>query len=177
MLSTDYKLFRFPDNNARRIKAFLGSRQSPAKQATSKRKTLSETSIKVGVDLETIYQQMLAKNPHKMSNIRFFYRLTTLFLFFLPPVFNVPKNLSLPSPALCASRIKHHTATKGSSYYFAWLEKDTRNLFLNWLDARNWCRERCMDLISMESPEEIQLVRSSMQKCKCHFSFITTTFI
>jgi len=85
------------------------------------------------------------------------------FIAILPnPGLSVPKNLSLPNPELCAAR-KLHTKLGSNGYYFTWLEKDTRNLFLNWLDARNWCRERCMDLVSLETPQEIQLIKQSMQ--------------
>lgn len=77
----------------------------------------------------------------------------------------VPKNLSIPEPALCASR-KSHFRLGSSSYYVSWLEKDTRNLFLNWLDARNWCRDRCMDLISMETADEINTVKLLMKASK-----------
>lgn len=94
--------------------------------------------------------------------------LTTVILLFglLQPVVNVPKNLSIPTnPALCASR-KAHFRLGNSGYYVSWLERDTRNLFLNWIDARNWCRERCMDLISMETTEEIQKVKRLMKQSK-----------
>lgn len=84
---------------------------------------------------------------------------------FFPFVQTVPKNLSLPDPKLCASRKINFRIGK-TGYYASWLEKDTRNLFLNWLDARNWCRDRCMDLISMESAEEIKTVKRMMQQSK-----------
>lgn len=76
--------------------------------------------------------------------------------------FCVPKNLTSPNPELCAGR-KIHVKKLNSAYYFSWLERDTKNLFLNWLDARNWCRERCMDTVSLETPEEIQLIKQYIQ--------------
>jgi len=91
----------------------------------------------------------------------FFYIL--FFFVFFPFVQTVPKNLSLPDPKLCASRKINFRIGK-TGYYASWLERDTRNLFLNWLDARNWCRDRCMDLISMESAEEIKTVKRMMQQ-------------
>lgn len=108
-----------------------------------------------------------------VSTLRFVFRILTVSVFFalVQPVFNVPKNLSLPDPNLCAARKIHYTLGQNqkTGYYISWLEKDTRNLFLNWLDARNWCRDRCMDLISMETPEEIQLVRNLMLKWKIEY--------
>jgi len=89
--------------------------------------------------------------------------LFVLFGFFFQPVLNVPKNLSLPNPALCAER-KIHFRLGDNGYYLSWLERDTKNLFLNWLDARNWCRDRCMDTISMESKEEVKVVKLLMKQ-------------
>jgi len=74
-------------------------------------------------------------------------------------------SLSLPKKDLCASRKLHYKIGK-NGYYVSWLESKTRNLFLNWLDARNWCRDRCMDLVSLESPLEMAVVRELMKKCK-----------
>ena len=90
-----------------------------------------------------------------------FILLVTIFALLPAPAVSVPKNLSLPVPELCATR-RIHTKLGDSEYYFSWLEKDTRNLFLNWLDARNWCRDRCMDLVSLDSPKEIELVKQSI---------------
>jgi len=94
---------------------------------------------------------------------------TTLLLFgFFQPVFNVPKNLSLPNPSLCAER-KIHFRMGTNGFYASWLEKDTRNLFLNWLDARNWCRDRCMDTISMETSDEIKTVKLLMKQANVKY--------
>jgi len=100
--------------------------------------------------------------------MKLFYKIvtiTTLVVAIGDPVISKPKNLSLPEPDLCAARKINQRIGK-SSFYVSWLEKDTRNLFLNWLDARNWCRDRCMDLISLESSEEIQMVKNLMKKRK-----------
>jgi len=87
----------------------------------------------------------------------------TLLAGFFQPALNVAKNLSLPNPSLCASR-RSHFQLGSTGYYVSWLEKDTRNLFLNWLDARNWCRDRCMDLISLETAQEIRRVKQLMKQ-------------
>jgi len=92
-----------------------------------------------------------------------------VFLGVLQPVLNdspkkiVGKNLSLPKPELCAQR-KIHQRFGGSAYYVSWFEESTRNLFLNWLDARNFCRDRCQDLISIETPEELQFAKGLFRK-------------
>ena len=38
----------------------------------------------------------------------------------------------------------------------------------SWLDARNICRSMCMDLISVETPEENLMVESLMKKVSKH---------
>jgi len=110
------------------------------------------------------------QNMYFISTLRFAYRMLTLTVFFglFQPVYNVPKNLSLPNPSLCATR-KINYRLQNVGYYVTWLEKDTRNLFLNWLDARNYCRDRCMDLISMETKQEIDFVKQSMEKNKIEY--------
>ena len=98
---------------------------------------------------------------------------TLLFIFaFFQPVLNEPKNLSLPNPSLCAQR-KIHFRLGDSGYYASWLEKDTKNLFLNWLDGRNWCRDRCMDLISMETSDEIKVTKLLMKQGNGIFELMT----
>ena len=37
-----------------------------------------------------------------------------------------------------------------------------------WLDARNLCRERCMDLISIETYREFKMVQDLVRKHKLH---------
>jgi len=64
----------------------------------------------------------------------------------------------LPDAELCAIRKnkKGHNALNGKSYWFSWEsnEKALTNARWNWFTARNYCRMRCMDLISIESLEE-----------------------
>ena len=42
------------------------------------------------------------------------------------------------------------------NYYFSWLDSDfrTKNTKWSWFNARNYCRKRCMDLVSFESRQE-----------------------
>lgn len=39
------------------------------------------------------------------------------------------------------------------SYFFSWEHGPTRNLEVDWLDARNICRRHCMDAVSLETPQ------------------------
>lgn len=39
------------------------------------------------------------------------------------------------------------------SYFFSWEHQPTRNLEVDWLDARNICRRHCMDAVSLETPQ------------------------
>lgn len=39
------------------------------------------------------------------------------------------------------------------SYFFSWEHAPTRNLEVDWLDARNICRRHCMDAVSLETPQ------------------------
>lgn len=46
------------------------------------------------------------------------------------------------------------------SYFFSWEHAPTRNLEVDWLDARNICRRHCMDAVSMETPQVSYLLIS-----------------
>ena len=49
-------------------------------------------------------------------------------------------------------------------YYFSWLDSDfqlSRGSW-SWFNARNYCRKRCMDLVSFETPQEWDWVRGFM---------------
>jgi len=65
----------------------------------------------------------------------------------------------LPEARLCAERKKKvgHKALGGKSYWFSWdsSEEVLKNARWNWFTARNYCRKRCMDLISIESQQEM----------------------
>lgn len=67
------------------------------------------------------------------------------------------KVLTLPNPTLCKSRPKHFEID-GHGYFYSGDEKTHEEDKLNWLECRNKCREYCMDLISIETPEENDMV-------------------
>merc|ERR1711970_770586 len=64
----------------------------------------------------------------------------------------------LPEARLCAERKnkKGHKLLGGKSYWFSWESDEAvlQNARWNWFTARNYCRKRCMDLISIESQTE-----------------------
>ncbi|RZF44320.1 hypothetical protein LSTR_LSTR006870 [Laodelphax striatellus] len=71
--------------------------------------------------------------------------------------------LSLPQPQKCANRPKEFNY-RGHNYFFSGHLPQFRNTRLDWLDARNICREFCMDLVSMETQEENNLVFRLIQQ-------------
>nr|CAD7203898.1 unnamed protein product [Timema douglasi] len=53
---------------------------------------------------------------------------------------------------------------RGRNYFFSGNQPQYRNAKLDWLDARNVCREYCMDLVTIETQEENNLVFTLIQK-------------
>ena len=49
----------------------------------------------------------------------------------------------------------------GHLYWFSWQDNDNsvKNAKWDWFNARNYCRKRCMDLVSFESREEYEWVK------------------
>ena len=64
-----------------------------------------------------------------------------------------PKLLSQPNPEKCGSRPKQFNLN-GHNYFFSKFESGFEDLKGNWLEGRNFCREYCMDLVSLETQEE-----------------------
>lgn len=61
--------------------------------------------------------------------------------------------LNKPKLDLCKKR-SFHEKYGGHHYFLSWRESWTKFEDWDWFNARNYCRERCMDLVSFESPEE-----------------------
>jgi len=71
--------------------------------------------------------------------------------------------LSLPEPEMCRTRPKdwkfgnHH-------YFFSWdqegpdFKENGQGRKVDWLEARNQCRKRCMDAVSMETEAENNMI-------------------
>jgi len=47
-------------------------------------------------------------------------------------------------------------------YFFSWLNPQSSKLAADWLDARNICRRHCMDLVSLETPDENNMIKAAM---------------
>jgi len=75
----------------------------------------------------------------------------------------------LPEAILCADRqqkVGHTKGPGGKSYWFSWDsdEATLSNARWNWFTARNYCRKRCMDLVSIESQQEQNFVGQNMAR-------------
>merc|ERR1712203_191387 len=70
--------------------------------------------------------------------------------------------LSLPDPVKCAQRPKHFEHG-GHSYWFSGDEDNFTDHKVDWLDGRNICREYCMDLVSLETPTENELIEDFLK--------------
>ena len=77
---------------------------------------------------------------------------------------------TLPKPELCSGR-KIHSKLGTTGYFYNWLDPETKKLVLNWFDARNYCQERCMDLISLENLQEIAMLKKYIQFGKLYSVF------
>ena len=75
-----------------------------------------------------------------------------------------PQLLSPPVPEKCTSRPKHFQR-EGHNYFFSKFEEGFKDLKGDWLEGRNFCREYCMDLVSLETQEEndffVEFIESS----------------
>ncbi|KAL7641544.1 UNVERIFIED_CONTAM: hypothetical protein RMT77_007417 [Armadillidium vulgare] len=78
------------------------------------------------------------------------------------PATTAPRLLSLPEVELCKSRPKQFQFG-GHNYYFSWDQEDflgvtPKNKKVDWLEARNECRKRCMDAVGLETEAEMQMI-------------------
>lgn len=72
--------------------------------------------------------------------------------------------LGRPNPVKCSRRPKQFIDKKSGHYYFISEGTTFKGNKASWLDARNLCRERCMDLISIESQKEFKMVQALITK-------------
>lgn len=47
----------------------------------------------------------------------------------------------------------------GKGYFFSWKNPPTKGVEQDWLSARNFCRKRCMDLVSLETSAENEWIK------------------
>ncbi|XP_045764678.1 uncharacterized protein LOC123866931 isoform X1 [Maniola jurtina] len=83
------------------------------------------------------------------------------------------RRLALPDPRSCANRVRHSTYRDARgvlhSYFFSWEHAPTRNLEVDWLDARNICRRHCMDAVSLETPQENEFVKQKIARANIRY--------
>lgn len=51
-------------------------------------------------------------------------------------------------------------------YFFSWRDPALRGVEEDWLSARNYCRQRCMDLVSLETSDENEWVKARIVQDK-----------
>jgi len=71
--------------------------------------------------------------------------------------------LSLPNAEKCANRPKHFEHD-GHWYFYSGNVTEHADAKVDWLEGRNICREYCMDLVSLETPQEDELIRDIIRK-------------
>jgi len=70
--------------------------------------------------------------------------------------------LEPPVPALCAQRVIHDRSPDGKGYWFSWRDQATQGKEEDWLGARNFCRQRCMDSVSVETSPENEWIKQRL---------------
>lgn len=80
-----------------------------------------------------------------------------------PPVGKTGRFLSLPIAQKCSQRPKEFFY-KGNNYFFSGHLPQYKDTKVDWLDARNICREYCMDLVSLETQEKNNLIFRLIQQ-------------
>jgi len=76
--------------------------------------------------------------------------------------------LCFGDPDLCRARTSLFGVERfgGHNYYFSWLDESSkvRNTKWDWFNARNYCRKRCMDLVSFETQQEYEWVKGFIDR-------------
>ena len=52
----------------------------------------------------------------------------------------------------------------GHNYFLSWREPWHKFEDWDWFNGRNFCRDRCMDLVSFDTPDEFKLFAAIMQQ-------------
>lgn len=72
--------------------------------------------------------------------------------------------LGRPNAIKCSRRPRQLKDSRSGHYYFISEATNFKGHEAGWLDARNLCRERCMDLISIETHHEFRMVQDIIRK-------------
>jgi len=73
----------------------------------------------------------------------------------------------LPDAKACENRVIHEERF-GKAYHFSWLEAGPNTKF-DWEGARNYCREFCMDSVTIDSKAESKWVKGLIRKEELHY--------
>lgn len=76
--------------------------------------------------------------------------------------------LRQPDPIKCSRRPRQLKEASSGHNYFISENTKFKGHPASWLDARNLCRERCMDLISIETYQEFKMVQDIVRKNNLH---------
>merc|ERR1711997_734453 len=78
--------------------------------------------------------------------------------------------LCFPDGQLCANRLNNGGIERfgNTNYLFSWASNDARvrSGTWDWFNARNYCRKRCMDLVSIETQAEYEWLKTRIQGVK-----------
>jgi len=76
--------------------------------------------------------------------------------------------LCFPDGLLCKERVNKPGIQKfrNRNYWFSWQDPSLANQKWDWFNARNYCRKRCMDLVSFEDEQEYNWVKGFMSGVK-----------
>ncbi|XP_076269974.1 L-selectin-like isoform X2 [Rhynchophorus ferrugineus] len=72
--------------------------------------------------------------------------------------------LEIPDQNLCDQRVIHEKGPDGKGYYFSWRDPTLTSTEKDWLIARNYCRKRCMETISLETSVENDWIKEWLVK-------------
>ncbi len=64
-----------------------------------------------------------------------------------------------------------HMVWNGHNYFLSWREPWHKFEDWDWFNGRNFCRDRCMDLVSFDTPGEYQLFAGIMRQGECQLPF------
>ncbi|XP_014283174.1 uncharacterized protein [Halyomorpha halys] len=78
------------------------------------------------------------------------------------------RKLEGPVGYLCYERIIHEKFNN-TGYYFSWKSPSTEKLEHDWLGARNWCRRRCMDTVSLQTSSENEFIKKRIVEDKVKY--------
>jgi hypothetical protein len=71
--------------------------------------------------------------------------------------------LNRPIVEECKKRVSH-MVWNGHNYFLSWREPWHKFEDWDWFNGRNFCRDRCMDLVSFDTPGEFQLFQGIMRQ-------------